>query len=330
MLVLSALFLLGLWHFGRIPVEAALQGPLHSAAHFPVFGLLGAVIFVALRRFAPHVWHAGWRAYAMTLLAMLVLSAMAEWSQQFTDRNASLRDVGVNMAGTLAVLCLIALRDRQVADVVCDARRRMLLLLAPLVLAVLVLVPLGTDWAAVVKRNADFPCIVCPANWLDLRMLTASGASVDLVRADGLDAAFLEVRLDRETFPGLAWEWPVADWRGFDTLIVELTNPGSEPLALTLRIDDALHDSRYADRFNHRIRLGPEARHRECIPLSGIQAAPQEREMDLSQVARVMLFGGGRAQGQEFWVHRIGLEQAGADLQICPLLRAPGPPGTDL
>jgi hypothetical protein len=126
-LALTAALLLGVWHFGGIPGEGPLRGPLHSAAHFPVFGLLGAITFVSLRRFAPLVWHAGWRAYAMTLLAMLVLSAVAEWSQQFTGRNASLRDVGVNMAGTVAVLCLIALYDRQVADLVPDVWRRVVL-----------------------------------------------------------------------------------------------------------------------------------------------------------------------------------------------------------
>ena len=329
-LAFAAVFLLGLWHFGRIPVEGGLQGPLHSAAHFPVFGMLGAIIFVSLRRFAPPAWRAGWRAYAVTLLAMLVLSAVAEWSQQFTDRNASLRDVGVNMAGAVAALCLIALYDQQIAGFMRGRGLRLAAALTPVFLAILVLIPPAAVWATLIKRDADFPCLVCPENRLDLWMLEVSGASARLAREGESAAPFIEVHLDRGAFPGVAWERPARDWSGFDTLVLDLTNPGPEELMLTLRIDDAQHDSRFTDRFNHRIRLEPEARHRECIPLSAIEEAPREREMDLAQIARVMLFGGGRAQGQGFWVHHIGLEQAGTDLQICPLLRAPGPPGTDL
>jgi hypothetical protein len=299
--------LLGVWHFGRLPGDGPLLGPLQSAAHFPVFGLLAALIFVALRRFAWPSWQSGWRAYARTLVAMLVLSAVAEWSQHFTDRNASLGDVAVNVAGAVAVLCLLAVGDRQIAGVAQGRTRRLTLMLVPVVLAMLALLPVAATWATIIKRDADFPCLVCPESRLDVWRLEANGASAQLVRAEGGRGTSLEIRLERGAFPGVSWEWPAPDWRGFDALVLELGNPGPEALALTLRIDDAQHDFRFTDRFNRPITLASGARHRECIPLSDIASAPEDREMDLSAVARLMLFAGAESQGQRFQIHRIRL-----------------------
>lgn len=307
LLVLSGALLLGVWYFARIPGDGPLLGPLQSAAHFPVFGLLAALIFVSLRRFAPCPWHAGWRAYAFTLIAMLVLSGLAEGSQRFTDRQASLGDVGVNMAGAVAALCLLALVDREIRGLARRLALRVMLLSIPVVLAGLVLLPVAATWAMILKRDADFPCLVCPQNRLDLRMIDANGASAELVRADGARPDFIEIRLDRGPFPGVSWEWPVPDWRGFDALVLDLGNPGPEATALTLRIDDAVHDSRFADRFNRGIPLASESRQHACIALADIEGAPRGRPLDLSRIARMMLFGGAESHGKRFRVYGIWL-----------------------
>jgi hypothetical protein len=185
--------------------------------------------------------------------------------------------------------------------------RRLTAALVPVILAILVLLPTASIWATIVKRDADFPCLVCPANRLDLWMLEISGATARIAREAGGAAPFFEVHLDQGTFPGVAWERPAPDWRGFDSLVLDLANPGTEVLVLSLRIEDMHHDLGFADRFNRRITLEPGIRHQACIPLPAIENAPRNREMDLSAIARVMLFAGAEAHGQRFRLHRVWL-----------------------
>lgn len=305
-LAAAAALLLGVWHFARLPGDGPLVGPLHSAAHFPLFGLLAVIVFLALSRFAGSDRKRARRVYGSTLLVMLVISGVAEWSQQFTARNASLWDVAVNMAGTVAALALIARYDIRVAEFTRTRLHKLSLTLLPVVLAALVLVPVVEILATLAKRDADFPCLVCPANRIDMWMIDCNGASVRL--AAGSDGArHLEVLMETGAFPGVSWEWPARDWRGFDALVLELGNPGPLPLDITLRIDDLHHDSRFADRLNQRITLEAGYHSRACIPLTEIENAPESRQMDLSGIARLLLFGQEASQGSRFLIHGIRL-----------------------
>ncbi|WP_018952651.1 VanZ family protein [Thioalkalivibrio sulfidiphilus] len=305
-LAVAAALLLGVWHFARLPGDGPLIGPLHSAAHFPLFGLLAVIVFIALRRFATPGRQNAWGVYGGTLLVMLVISGVTEWSQQFTARNASLWDVAVNMAGTVAALALIALYDRQVAEFTQTRLRTLSLALLPVILAALVLLPVAGISAALMKRDADFPCLVCPKNRVDLWMIDRNGASVRLAAGPDRET-YLEILMETSAFPGVSWEWPVKDWRGFDALELELGNPGPLPLDLTLRIDDLHHNFRFTDRFNQRITLEAGSRSRECIPLTDLENAPEGRQMDLSGIARLMLFGSEASHGSRFRIYGIRL-----------------------
>lgn len=314
-LAVAAALLLGAWHFARLPGDGPLIGPLHSAAHFPLFGLLAVIVFIALRRFATPDRKNAWGVYGGTLLVMLVISGVTEWSQQFTSRNASLWDVAVNMAGTVAALALIAYYDKQISHFTKTRLRKLSLALLPVILAAMVLLPVAGIAAALMKRDADFPCLVCPMNRVDLWMIDRNGASVRLA-AGPERQTHLEILMKTGAFPGVSWEWPVKDWRGFDTLVLELGNPGPLPLDLTLRIDDLHHDFRFADRFNYRITLDAETRTRQCIPLKLLENAPEGRQMDLSGIARLMLFGSEASHGSRFRIHGIRLTR-NQDMESC-------------
>jgi hypothetical protein len=62
-----------------------------------------------------------------------------------------------------------------------------------------------------------------------------------------------------------------------------------EPLPLTLRIHDAVHNGQYEDRFNRQIVLTP-GRNRIEIPLADLRAAPRRREMDLRHISGIGIF----------------------------------------
>lgn len=313
-LLASALALLGLWYFGELPGDSRLLRQLYNAAHFPVFGLLGAVAFFALRLLAPERLQRGWRGYAGTLLAMLAISVLTEASQSLSaTRSASAGDAVINMMGTVAALGLIALRDPELPERVRRPPIRIALIVIALALALSIALTVVILAAAFAKRQADFPCVVCPDSRLDLQLVQANGATVRLSplpepwrNARG-DQGF-EVHLRQGVYPGLEWADPMPDWRGFATLALDMVNPEPRPLRLTLRVDDAKHNGQPSDRFNYSFMLPAGARHREYIPLSALWEAPEGRDLDLSRIARIVLFGSEDTRHRRFYLHSIRLQ----------------------
>ena len=175
--------------------------------------------------------------------------------------------------------------------------------------------PVIVTAAAFAKRNSDLPCVVCPSSYLDLQLVEANGATVRLSSLPEQWRAFpservFEVGLRYGAYPGLEWADPIPDWQSFVTLVLDAINPESLPLRLTLRIDDVKHDNRYVDRFNYSFILPAGTRHREYIPLFKLREAPEDRDMDLARIRRIVLFGSADTHGRWFYLRSIRLQVA--------------------
>jgi hypothetical protein len=103
---------------------------------------------------------------------------------------------------------------------------------------------------------------------------------------------------------------PLADWRAYRRLMVDITNPGSASLDLTLRVHDSRHNKQASDRFNLKFRVSPASRSVLDIPLTDVIRAPQGRRLDIGEIAGWMIFADGDAglAGQEFYLTRVWLE----------------------
>ena len=139
-------------------------------------------------------------------------------------------------------------------------------------------------------------------------VVPASGAGV-IVR-DGATPPpehALRVALDRGPWPGITLEEPAPDWRGWRALVVEVANPGDQPLTLFVRVNDRAHDNRHEDRYNEYLALPPRTRRRFEFPLEAIEHAPAGRRMDLTQIEKLIVFHGGPAPGRSFYLERLAL-----------------------
>jgi VanZ family protein len=313
-LSMVSLAILTIWQVAPLSGDGPLIRELNNAAHFPLFGMLAAAIFLAIRLYAPTRHQKAWHAYFLTLVAMLCISSIAEWSQQFSARDASVDDVIVNMLGSTAALSIAALMDPLLPA---SAHRRLYrvgLVSLAMALAAIAAFPLAVTAAALAKRDADFPCVVCPTSWLDLRLLETNGADVALDGARDTNESALRIQLQNGQFPGVSWSSPSSDWRDYDTLVLEVTNPGATPTQLTLRIDDAKHNYDFADRFNHTIIVPSNGHLKECIPLSDLENAPKDRVMDLSQIAHIALFGNKNSHQRYFYLNYIRLTKHRGEL----------------
>lgn len=116
----------------------------------------------------------------------------------------------------------------------------------------------------------------------------------------------LAVELVPDDFQGARMITPPKDWSAYERLSMAVYNPELTPLTLTLRIDDRNSlDSNvaYGQRFNESftVEFGWNL---VQIPLQPPQAPKSERQLDLSNIARLELFAVGLEQP-----HRIHLDQ---------------------
>ena len=100
---------------------------------------------------------------------------------------------------------------------------------------------------------------------------------------------------------------PSPDWRGYRELELAVGNPGTEPLDLTVRIDDRAHDGRFEDRYNGVFRVEAGARRRIAIALTEIEAAPRGRRMDLAHMGLVAVFRAEAGPPGAFLLERVQL-----------------------
>ena len=102
---------------------------------------------------------------------------------------------------------------------------------------------------------------------------------------------------------------PEPDWRDNTRLMIDLTNPTSRPITLTLRVHDRAHDNRFTDRFNNRISLTAGTREVFEFSLSEVANSPAGRELDLSSIAGLIIFNNDpEIAGRELYLTRIWLE----------------------
>ena len=131
------------------------------------------------------------------------------------------------------------------------------------------------------------------------------------VYLDG-DRQITEIRLGREGAFSVKLHDPWSDWRSYETLLLDLEYPSDAALPLTIRVHDEAHlrgDPPHRDRFNRRIELMP-GRHEIDISLVDIASAPANRNMDLSRIDGLVLFGSITDAGARFLIHGIRLERS--------------------
>jgi hypothetical protein len=179
-------------------------------------------------------------------------------------------------------------------------------------LAIILWRPLGTA-IAYAWRDASFPAIADFSSARSLHFATTDGTGASIAelpapwsRQTGERA--LALRYDPAHPPAVQITEPSPDWRGFNTITVDLTNAGPAELNLVFRILDVVHDWTHEDRANIPLVIPPMTRTTVRVALEAIQSAPARRRMDLARIDNVMVFGRPPAASGVLYVSRIGLE----------------------
>jgi VanZ family protein len=303
LLLLFALVLPILAVVAGLPSHPRIFAVLNNAAHVPVFGALAVVIFQLVSR---HSRRSRRFAYASAFLTAVFVGGVVEIVQPAFGRGSDLRDVWTDALGACAGLAIVAISE---------SRRRYI---PGTILAVVLAAaawPVLETALAYRERSRQAPALLELSTPFDLVLLWTHGFEASMSelpspwRKPG-DPLSMKLRITRDAWRVLALTEPIPDWRAYGRLLVDLTNPETQPHRLTLRVHDRTHNNEHHDRFNRSIDVPAETRMLIEIPLADVASAPSSRRMNLSQVAGVMIFASSQPELGDrcFYVTRIWLE----------------------
>jgi hypothetical protein len=297
-----------------VPPTATLwQRTLGDAGHGPIFAGI-AVVFLAMQAATGgrHSRAAYMRAFAFAVALGIATEIAQIW---MPNRSVSAMDVLHDAAGAMLGLVIVALvqsRLRKSRVEKSAGSVALLITLGVVAIAVLAWEPFNTA-RAYSQRSRAFPTLAPMGSVADAAFAGARNASVTRSplppqwRRPG-DGDALKLSFEAGSTPAFEISEPASDWRGHRTLSIDITNPGSAPLVLTLRILDRSHNWEHVDRFNLPLVIAPATRRIVEVPLSDVEAAPASRRMDMAGIANLMLFSPQPVENREFHVSRIWLE----------------------
>jgi VanZ family protein len=295
--------------FASFPPRPIILHVLQKLAHPTVFGVIAvSVLVLELQRAPPR--SRAWFGYLIALAVAVGLGGLTEILQNFTHRDPSLRDVGLDARGALCALALTAAFDRRLWTGKRPRLTRAACASLGIVLAVVIYFPLGLAAASYANRHRNFPVLFTPASRLDLYFIAPDIHPATRVELTGQDAGryALLVPLIERPYAGVTLFEPSPDWRGYSTLVVDLTNPGSVDLKLIIRVHDRHHNGIYADRYNADYSIPPGTRRVITTPLAAIESAPRGRSMDMAHIAAIMLFRTGAGGPPALLLNEIALQ----------------------
>lgn len=220
-IILAAIAALVVAHLYGTSGANLLGRVVHNALHVPAFAGLTVLLAGCLPSWS-----------RLQLLGGCLAAAVAlEGLQVFTERDASLYDLGLDTLGVVIALAAFTPgrgRTRSAMQVVAGVS----------VLSLLTGFLPGWIYLSYLHRDALFPTLLDVGSWRQ-RPLFSSNSPVSIVSQiwpDGLQRNALKACWSNTEFPGLEFSEVVADWHAYENLSVELTVPGSRAVGLTAAV----------------------------------------------------------------------------------------------
>lgn len=283
---------------------------LHNFAHAPIFGSVAVALLFGFRAHERFVTQPVVRQYAIIFVLTMGLGLVTEAAQLVTGRDASWADLRTDGLGAAAFLLALGAFDP--ARVRASWGERTFLLLFALGAFALAAAPVARTALAYWHRAQVFPAIAdfrrdSAAVFVFTRAAHADIVPVPEKWAGEAGERALRVHFLGEQWPSVELAELVPNWRRYRRLSLEIINPQSAEIVLSVRIDDRQHNKRFEDRYNGRFVLPPSARTVIRIPLEEIEAAPRDRKLDLEHIARLLLFKDA-SPGETIYVVGVRLE----------------------
>jgi hypothetical protein len=276
-----------------LPQKPIILVVLQDFAHVLVFAGVALIMSTLIRRRVRFPGSA--LPYLLGFLASLAMGGVTELIQSAIGRAASWYDLGTDALGAGSAIALAAARDSRAWSR--PGRSRFAVAVVGILFGLAAIYPVAHVSLAYMRRAQAFPAILEPRTALDLYFVSGTSAQtrspLPVPWANEVDPTSLQVTFDSSRWPSFSIVETAPDWRGHESLVVDLTNPGPRALQLTLRVHDRWHNQDHYDRFNRRFTLAGHTRAVWRVPIEDIATTPRARRLDLSQVEGIVLFANG-------------------------------------
>ena len=119
----------------------------------------------------------------------------------------------------------------------------------------------------------------------------------------------MQVKLNPGKYPGISTRYFFGDWHDYDVLAFDVFLAETEPLKMSIRIDDKDHNNAHNDRFNKTFLLNSKLNEIN-IPLKNVMRAPTGRTMDMRNIAQIVLFSYNLQRKSTIFIDNIRLSKA--------------------
>ena len=287
----------------QLPGNTQFLKALQNSGHALIFFCLSLIICVSLRRL--RLFKQRKIMAAVAILICICVNAFVEIIQAGINHQSSWSDLLLDTAGAVAGgLLFISFYTTQ--------KRRTLLIVS---VVALLLYSLSSPiyWLyANFNRNYAFPIIADFDNtWLNLYFDTEYSARHQILKAPeewrDNQSQVIKVDFDTGPWPGLITSDVVRNWGSYHHFVFDIYNPHSQTLELVLRIHDAQHNNRHADRFNRTFNVVPGYTQIK-VAINEIQNGPKNRELDIKNIVGFMVYMSHPAQSYTLYFDNFRLE----------------------
>lgn len=279
---------------GRPPRSTLLWHEIYNLGHIPLFGLFALLVLEMSRSGLRRLPIGSMVHYGIAFAATIIASIGTELAQlNMVGREAEFQDAFHNILGGLCFLGLRACVDPPLWQQGRSRLRHWVAIAAAVTLLVAFwpLASLGWHYG---MRSAAFPVLVDLDSQWQGPFLASPRAKLDTVRAPAgwsqrKNQKVVKVGFFAAPWPGMSVHEPYPDWAGYERLRFDVYSELTEPVKLILRVDDVSHNNQYRDRFNRSFSIQPGLNQID-VPLREIADAPAGRQLDIRQIARMILF----------------------------------------
>jgi hypothetical protein len=294
------------------PWTTLLGRTVQNFGHIPLFGVITTLLLV----FGAHWFKTrlGPRAqYAGALGIALILGVVTEWVQMIGPRDADLWDLARDGVGAALALIWWGSFDRRFdGTAIRRAGSRAVFRSVSVLILLFSLAPLVGVMNAYRERADRFPMLYSFDTSSQTRFVKTRLSWYEFVPAPDAWNNESPQRVAHVSFSplkggALIFNEPYPDWTGHTALVFELFNPAPRTIEVGLRVDDGVRSLLHGDRFNRHLFLEPGF-NRQRIAMEEIVAGPTERELDISLIARIIVYAVDPVGGYEIYLGAVLLE----------------------